>query len=227
VAESSRNPTPRSAWLPWPAIRKLQSAIPEAWRDLARHPGPLVQLLISPALISVGAALLIPYLNLFFKQRFAISNDLLGLIFAALGVTTALAALAGPALSARIGKIRTVVLTQALALPFLVLMGFTPLLGVVVGAALARAALFNMGSPLYDAFAMERTDEAARPAVIGLINGAYSMGYAVAPLISTRVQAAYGFGPLFVATLVCYTLAVLAKYWFFVRKPRPARQLAS
>jgi predicted MFS family arabinose efflux permease len=194
--------------------------LPEAWRDLGRHPGPLIQLLVSPALISIGAALLIPYLNLFFKQRFAVADDLLGLIFAALGLATALAALAGPALSARIGKIRTVVLTQALALPFLALMGFTPLLGLVVGAALARAALFNLGAPLYDAFAMERTKEAARPAVIGLINGAYSMGYAVAPLISTRVQAAYGFAPLFVATLICYTLAVVAKYWFFVRTPR-------
>jgi MFS family permease len=218
--DNGRVPSNRSS------IRTVISKIPESWRELARHPGPLVQLLISPALISAGAALLIPYLNLFFKQRFGVPDELLGLIFAALGLATGLAALAGPALSARIGKIRTVVLTQALALPFLALMGFTPLLGVVVGAALARAALFNMGSPLYDAFAMERTDEAARPAVIGLINGAYSLGYAVAPLISTRIQAAYGFAPLFIATLVFYTLAVLAKYWFFVRNPRPGQQRA-
>jgi MFS family permease len=200
-------------------IYNLQSSIPASWRDLARHPIPLLKLAISPALISIGAALLIPYLNLFFKQRFSVADDLLGAIFAALGVVTAMAALAGPALSVRLGKIRAIVLTQALALPFLVLMGFTPLLGIAVGAALARAALFNMGTPLYDAFAMERTDEAARPAVIGLINGAYSLGYAFAPLASTRIQAAYGFTPLFVITLICYSLAVLAKYWFFVRNP--------
>jgi MFS family permease len=198
-------------------IYNLQSAIPPSWRDLLRNPVPLVKLLISPALISIGAALLIPYLNLFFKQRFAVADARLGLIFAGLGLATALAALAGPALSARLGKIRAIVLTQALALPFLALMGATPLLGVAVGAALARSALFNMGAPLYDAFAMERTDEAARPAVIGLINGAYSIGYLFAPLVSTQIQAAYGFMPLFVITLICYSLAVLAKYWFFVR----------
>ncbi len=202
---------------PQSAIGNRQSAIPESWRDLARHPAALLKLLISPALISVGAALLIPYLNLFFKQRFGVADQTLGLIFAALGITTGAAALAGPAISARIGKIRTVVLTQALALPFLIVLGFAPLLGVAVGAALVRAALFNMGTPLYDAFAMERADEAARPALIGLINGAYSIGYAFAPLISVRIQAAYGFGPLFVATAMLYTLAVLAKYWFFVR----------
>jgi MFS family permease len=198
-------------------LANLQSAIPASWRDLLRHPVPLIKLLISPALISIGAALLIPYLNLFFKQRFAIADTRLGLIFAGLGLATALAALVGPALSARLGKIRAIVLTQALALPFLALMGATPLLGLAIGAALARSALFNMGTPLYDAFAMERTDEAARPAVIGVINGAYSIGYLFAPLVSTQIQAAYGFTPLFVITLICYALAVLAKYWFFVR----------
>jgi MFS family permease len=88
---------------------------------------------------------------------------------------------------------------------------------VAVGAALVRSALFNMGAPLYDAFAMERTNEAARPAVIGVINGAYSLGYLFAPLISTQIQAVYGFTPLFVITLICYALAVFAKYWFFMR----------
>jgi MFS family permease len=191
--------------------------VPVSWRDLLRNPAPVIKLLISPALISIGAALLIPYLNLFFKQRFAITDAKLGLIFAGLGLATALAALSGPALSARLGKIRTIVLTQALALPFLALMGATPLLGVAVGAAMARSALFNMGTPLYDAFAMERTDEAARPAVIGVINGAYSFGYLFAPLASTQIQATYGFMPIFVITLSCYSLAVLAKYWLFVR----------
>jgi MFS family permease len=216
--ENQRTEEPRSANPHLPSrISHLQSTIPVAWRDLLRHPIPLLKLVISPALTSIGAALLIPYLNLFFKQRFSVADTQLGLIFAGLGLTTALAALAGPALSARLGKIRAIVLTQALALPFLALMGVTPLLGVAVGASLVRSALFNMGTPLYDAFAMERTDEAARPAVIGLINGAYSIGYIFAPLVSTQIQAAYGFTPLFLITLICYTLAVLAKYCFFVR----------
>ncbi len=182
-----------------------------------RRPGPLLRLLLPPFFISLGAALLIPYLNLFFKERFAITDQVLGLIFAALGIATGLAALGGPVISARIGKIGTVVLTQALSIPFLLAVGFVPLLYVAVAAALARGMLFNMGAPLYDAFAMERTDEAARPTVIGLINGAYSAGYLIAPIVSTRVQERYGFAPLFVATALCYGLAVLAAYWFFVR----------
>src|SRR5262249_26332564 len=93
-------------------FRGLLERVPEPWRGMVLHPGPLLKLLASPALISIGAALLIPYLNLFFKQRFAVSDQSLGAIFAALGVTTGVAALAGPLLSARVGKIRAVVMSQ-------------------------------------------------------------------------------------------------------------------
>ena len=65
-----------------------------------------------------------------------------------------------------------------------------------------------------------RTEEAARPTVIGLINGANTAGYLVAPAISTWVQARYGFGPLFVVTAICYSLAALANSWFFVHGER-------
>ena len=147
----------------------------------------------------------------------------LGAIFAALGITTGLAALLGPLLSTRIGKIRTIVITQLLSIPFLIVLGFVPILGIAVGAALVRGALFNMGSPLYDAFAMERTAERARPIVIGVINGAYTVGYLVAPLISTRVQERFGFAPLFLATATFYALAAVANYWLFMRKAAPAR----
>lgn len=192
--------------------------VPAAWRDLLRRPGPLLALLVSPALISVGAALLLPFLNLFFKQRFSVSDPLLGLIFAGVGMCTGLAALAAPWLARRWGALQTIVITEALALPFLVLLGVAPSLGMAVGAALARAALFNMGAPLYDAFAMERSEPAARPTVIALINAAYSVGYLFGPLISTLVQARYGFGPLFTTTMILYILGVTAKYWLFLRK---------
>lgn len=185
--------------------------------SILRRPWPLIQLVIPPALISVGAALLVPYLNLFFKQRFALTDGALGALFAALGLVTGLSVLAGPLLSARLGKVRTIALTQALSIPFLLVVGFVPLLWVAVGAALARGALFNMGSPLYDAYAMERSEETMRPTVIGLINAAYASGYLVAPAISTAVQERWGFAPLFVATAVFYAAAVLAMLVFFGR----------
>lgn len=193
------------------------------WRELVRRPRPLLALLISPALISIGAALLIPYLNLFFQQRFAVSDQLLGGIFAGLGICTGLATLAAPRLARRFGRMPTIVITEALAIPLLVLLGIAPLLGVAVGAAWARAALFNMGAPLYEAFALERYDAAARPTISALLSGAYSVGYLFAPLASAYVLARYGFGPIFAATTLCYLLGVAAKYLFWLRGSNSAR----
>jgi hypothetical protein len=81
---------------------------------------------------------------------------------------------------------------------------------LVAGAALVlRSGLFNLGVPLYDAFAMERSRPAVRPVAIGLVNGAYAAGYLVAPTISTSVQQGAGFAPLFIATACCYGVAAL------------------
>jgi MFS family permease len=218
----------RVFWLArMPGVRGLVARLPESIRTLVHYPGTVLPLLVSPLLVSFGAALLIVYLNLFFKDRFAVSDIALGRIFAAIGITTGLAALAGPLVSTRIGKAPTIVLTQLLSIPFLLVLGFVPVLGWAVAGALLRGALFNISAPLYDAFAMERTDERARPIVIGLINGAYTIGYLVAPRISTRIQAEAGFGPLFVATSVFYAGAALANYLLFVRGRRRLAEAAS
>jgi MFS family permease len=90
-------------------------------------------------------------------------------------------------------------------------------LWLAIIAALARVVAFNMAAPLYDAYAMEQTEERARPFMIGLLGAAYSAGFLIAPLISTFVQERYGFGPLFVATAALYALSVLATWRFFDR----------
>jgi predicted MFS family arabinose efflux permease len=187
-------------------------------RGLAAAPWATLRFLVSPLLISCGAALLIPYLGLYFRLRYGAPDALLGLILAVIGVATGLATLLAPRISARLGKPGSVVLTQALAIPCLLLLGLAPWLWAAAAVAVARGALMNMASPLYQAHAMEQTAEPARPAVIGLIGAAYSAGYIVGPTVSAEVQRRYGFPPLFVATASCYALAALANYLIFLRR---------
>jgi predicted MFS family arabinose efflux permease len=190
---------------------------PEPWRSVAQDPLPLIVLLLPPLIISLGAALLIPYLNIFLIERHQASNTTLGLILAGGDIIAGAAMLAAPLFSARLGKIGAIVLTQLLSIPFLLLTGFAPGLAIAGAALVVRFGLFNLGVPLYDAFAMESSPPAARPVVIGLVNGAYALGYLVAPSISTAVQQFYGFAPLFIATACCYVLAALVMYALFGR----------
>ena len=107
------------------------------------------------------------------------------------------------------GKIGAIALTQLLSIPFLLMVGFAPGLLVAGAALVLRSGLFNLGVPLYNTFAMERSLPAVRPVAIGLVNGAYAAGYLFAPMISTSVQQDAGFAPLFIATACCYGVAAL------------------
>lgn len=214
-------PAPAYPQRNWRTLFYAFTPIAAGPRRAARAWLGVLRFMVSPLLISFGAALLIPFLNLYFRQRYGAPDAQLGLIFAAIGIVTGLATLGAPLLSARLGKMGSVVLTQALAVPCLLLLGLAPTLGLAVLVALARGALMNMASPLYDAYAMERSPAQARPVVIGLINGAFSVGYIVGPTISADVQRTLGFGPLFVATAICYALAVAANMLLFLRR-KPA-----
>jgi predicted MFS family arabinose efflux permease len=210
---------------------KAPAGLREQLRFLARAALHALPFVVSPLLIGLGAALLIPFLNLYFRQRYGAPDAALGLIFAAIGIATGAATLAAPLLSRRLGKMGSVVLTQALAIPCLLLLGLAPTLWLAATVALVRGSLMNMAAPLYDAYAMERSPEAARPIVIGLINGAFAAGYVIGPTVSAEVQRRAGFGPLFLATAAFYACAALANYLLFVRRgarplPEPAENAA-
>ncbi|MGB9776760.1 MAG: MFS transporter [Anaerolineae bacterium] len=182
----------------------------------------VVALLVPELVIALGAGLLIPYLNIFFKQRFHIPDSVLGLTFAVSQLLMGGATLLAPILAERWGKIRTVVFTQMASLPFLLALGFVPILPVAVGAFWLRAMLMNMAGPLYTAFAMEQVRENERGTVGAMIGIAYSVGQGIGPGISGFVQRRFGFPPLFLTTGTTYLLASLLTLALFGRAERPA-----
>lgn len=184
----------------------------------------VVALLVPELIIALGAGLLIPYLNIFFKQRFHISDSVLGLTFAVSQLLMGSATLLAPILAERWGKIRTVAFTQLASLPFLLVLGFVPLLPVAVGAFWLRAMLMNMAGPLYTAFAMERVLENERGTVGAMIGVVYSVGQGIGPGISGFVQRSFGFPPLFLTTGITYLVAALLTLALFGRAERLAEQ---
>jgi MFS family permease len=174
-------------------------------------------------LIGFGAAILIPYMNVFFKYRFDISDSLLGILFSLSSAMIGVGTIVGPRLAARLGgKVRTVVVTQFSSLVFLLVMGFAPVLWISAVGYLMRTALMNMASPLFSAFCMERTPEHQQGFVNSVLNLSWSIGWAVGPFVSGVVQQNYGFAPLFIATAVLYFVAVFLQWKFFDRVDRLA-----
>jgi MFS family permease len=167
-------------------------------------------------LIGMGAAILIPYMNVFFKDRFAISDSLLGILFSLSSLFIGIGSLVGPRLTTRLGsKIRTVAFTQFSSVLFMLMIGFVPLLWVAGFAFLMRAALMNMAAPLYSAFCMERTPEHQQGLTNSVLNIAWQTGWSVGPYVSGVVQEQYGFTPLFLATTFLYLIAISVMWKFF------------
>jgi MFS family permease len=178
-------------------------------------------------LIGFGAAILIPYMNVFFKDKFDISDSLLGLMFSLSSLSIAIGTLFGPALTTRLGgKIRTVAFTQLGSVVFMLMIGFVPSIWVAGFAVLLRSALMNMSSPLYSAFCMEQTPEHQQGTASSVLNIAWQVGWSVGPYLSGIVQERYGFSPLFIATTILYIVAVAVMWRMFHNSERlPSREL--
>jgi MFS family permease len=168
-------------------------------------------------LIGLGAALLIPYLNLFFRQRFLVPDAILGGLFSFSSIFTGLAALLSPRVAQRLGsKIRAVTASQAGSLVFLLILGFSPIFPAAAIAFFLRAGLMNMSVPLYSAFCMEKSPEGKRGVVSSALQMAWQAGWAVGPFLSGYVQGRWGFPPLFITTALLYAAAIVMIRKFFI-----------
>ncbi len=180
----------------------------------ARQPKKLTMLILPMLVTSFGAGLIMPFMNVFFRDQYHQPDQVIGMVLAWSALAMGLGLLAAPPLADRFGKIQVVVITQALSIPFLITLGFAPIFWVSALAYFVRTALMNMSTPVYTTFVMEQVDAPSRAMVASLVSMAWSFGRAVSPTISGILQVQYGFGPPFVGTITLYVVSIFM-YWFF------------
>ena len=181
--------------------------------------GLFFKLLLPGFITSLGAGQLIPFLNLFIQRKFNLDLASLNAVFAITSLGTALAILMQPAIARRFGRIGSIVLVQGASIPFLVVLGFSPMLWSVIIALAVRNSLMNAGSPIFDAFAMEKVTAGERATLSALMTLLWALGWTVAPLYYGTLQATLGFDAGyavdFVTIIVLYTIATsLLWRWF-------------
>ncbi len=179
-----------------------------------QHPRLLGKLVFPLLTTSLGAGLLMPFMNVFFRHAYQSSDATIGALFAAGSLAMGIGLLIAPPLADKYGKIRVVVLTQALSIPFLALLGFAPWFWLSAAAYLVRLALMNMSNPVYQAFVMEEVPQEARATVASLVSMSWNFGWAFSPSISGWLQVEYGFDPIYLATIGAYIVAIYL-YWRF------------
>lgn len=187
----------------------------------ARRNPILLGKLIGPQwVISLGAGLLIPFMNVFYRRNYGQPDSTIGTLFALGSLAMGIGLLLAPVLADRWPKMRVVVATQALSIPFLVLLGFSPSFYLSAFAYLVRVALMNMSNPVYTTFVMEQVEPEARATVSSLASIGWSFGWALSPWISGWLQTNYGFAPVFAGTIASYVIAIAMMWRFFWHRIR-------
>ncbi len=188
---------------------------------VVRDRGRFVRLVLPGFLISIGAGQVIPFLNLFIQRKFGLDLTSLNAVFALTSLGTLAAILAQPRLARRFGQITSVVIVQAASIPFLIVLGFSPVLWTVITAMAVRNSLMNAGNPIFTAFAMEQVTSAERATLSAAMSVLWQAGWVIGGTWYAVLQASLGFdrgyAVNFVTIITLYSIAT-GLYWLWFRR---------
>ncbi|RSK28465.1 MFS transporter [Bacillus sp. HMF5848] len=175
---------------------------------------------VAQLIIGFGAGLVVPYLNLYFADRFQASNSVIGLILSLGQGATAFAMIIGPTVVKKLGEVRSVVLLQLLSLPFLLLTAYTTNIMFAAIGFLFRQALMNAGNPIMQSLLMERVDDSAKGLANSVNQMVFSLGWAVMGPVSTAFVMVHGsyWGYAIVFTITAGLYLVGSTYFYFMVK---------
>ncbi len=185
-------------------------------RKLLREKGGLLFRLSFPFfLVGAGAGLIIPFLNLYFRDVFEMSTEQIGVYYAAVQATMIIGTLVAPVFVRRYGMVRTLVITELASIPFMLVMAFSGDVPLVIAAFLCRGALMNMGQPIGTNFAMEMVTKEMHALANSITMIAWTSSWAVSTQLGGWVIEHYGYTPSFLITIGFYMSSAFLYYYYF------------
>jgi predicted MFS family arabinose efflux permease len=146
--------------------------------------------------------------------RFDASIELIGVVFAALGVLQTVSFLLAPPLAARYGLLPTMVFTHLPSNVMLAALAFAPNLAVAVGLLLARVTLSQMDVPTRQAYVMALVDPEERTAAAAYTNTARYLVRPTGPLLAGAASSLWLGLPFLVAGTIKGTYDLILWRWF-------------
>ncbi len=211
-----------TALVPYLLLREASATGPSADRFRFRTNRALIMKIFTPNLVTgLGAGLTVPFINLYFKNALHASTRSIGVYYSIAQALMITGVLLAPVIANRIGKIRTVVYSQLLSIPFLVIMGLTRLSILAVPSFLIRAALMNMAQPLFTNYAMERVPREEHALVNALLVIAWTAGWGLSASIGGLLIERFSYTAPFLLTSAIYLVSSILMHEFFVRDRKP------
>ena len=166
-------------------------------------------------IVGLGAGLIIPFLNLFFRDRFAQPPDRITFFYFLSHVMMILGIMAAPVLVKTIGLVRTVVTTQLASIPFMLFLSFGHSLPLVVGAFVIRAGLMNIGVPIITNLGMELSWKSEQALVNALLVVAWTSSWMVSAALGGLLIQYLGYTVTINITVGIYVISSIVFYFLF------------
>ena len=183
----------------------------------------IVLFAIAQLLIGFGSGLVVPYLNLYFADRFQANNSIIGIVLSLGQAATAVAMIIGPIVVKKVGEVRAVVILQLSSLPFLLITAYTENLWIAAIGFLFRQALMNAGNPIQMSLMMERVDDSMKGLANSVNQMVFNLGWAIMGPVSTSFVLIYGsyWGYAYVFTVTAGLYLIGSTYFYLVFKGVP------
>jgi MFS family permease len=171
------------------------------------------------ALNGLGFGFLGPLLTYWFYRRFGVGPAELGVLYTLINLASAFPYLASSRLTARLGAVKTVIVTRSVGLVMLLAMAVMPSFWLAGLLYMLRMAFNSLGMPARQSFVMGVADDRYRSRVSAFSSLPSQVTSAISPAIAGALMDEFLAVPLVGATLFM-GLNVVA-YWLAFRNVRP------
>lgn len=199
--------------VPIPKIKKriFEGLKEKEWNILAK-------LVIPKLCFAFGGGLVVPFMNIYLKEKFKFSTQMIGVSYALLQFFIFLGIFITPTIIQKTTRLRFIILTSFLSIPFMVAMGLTGNVTLVLSCFFMRGMLMNMSGPITSIFEMEHVREKECVFASAIILFFYHLVYTTSTRLGGYLIEAYSFGPTFYIAGAFYALAIVLYYRFFKKE---------
>ena len=180
------------------------------WKLIFKAISPLI-------LISIGAGLTIPFVNLFFNSIFNLTSSQFSIMGSLTGILVFLFSLSVPSLRKKFGYWMTIVIVQSIAILCLVLMALTEIYAdyeiaivIAISAYVLRQPLMHMAHPASNELMMNYVGEKNQELISALSSSLWSASWFFSAKIFEWLRLLnYNYYKIFLITALLYTIGVI------------------
>ncbi len=184
-------------------------------KQIKSRGGFYFKITIANFIVGLGAGLIIPFLNLYFRDRFSQPPDRITFFYFLAHLVMLIGIMIGPIMAKKIGLVRAVVTAQLSSIPFMLILSYSDFLPLVLLAFVLRAGLMNIGVPIITNLAMELSEKSEQGLVSALLIVAWTSALMISSAFGGVLIEHYGYTVTINITIVIYLLSTLIFYSLF------------